>query len=90
MADSGERDMVWKNVGGGCGCCCRANYPCDDEYEHSVTGERRTVYSTMDAHFNMPSEVEEFDSLYRREGVMQEWQSNDHLSCQGDVVSAHE
>ena len=63
---------VWRNIGGGCGVACdRPEFCCDDEYEHAVTGERVTVYSTQDRHFNMPRHVGSVDDLYALNGVME-------------------
>ena len=73
--------MTWKHIGGGCGLCCEANFQCDDEYENSETRERVTVYTTMEAHFEMPSEVDTLEELRDRAGVKQAWEENAHDSC---------
>ncbi len=74
--------MAWKNIGGGCGVTCRANFPCDDQYEDDESGERVTVYTTMEAHFEMPREVDTLEELRGREGVKQDWEENAHDSCE--------
>ncbi len=55
----------WKNIGGGCGLGCdRPDHPCDDMYENAETGERVTVSSTQERHFNMPRSVDDVADLY--------------------------
>ena len=72
--------MTWKWIGGGCALLCRANYPCDDQYKHSETGEKRTVHSTWQRHFEMPTEVHELQELFALDGVKQDWEQNEDLS----------
>jgi len=67
----------WRRIGGGCGLGCdRPEYPCDDEYEHVETGERATVYTTQDRHFEMPESVDYLPELYALDGVKPEWKSD--------------
>ena len=72
--------MTWKHTGGGCGLGCNANFPCDDDYKNSETGEKVRFYSTMEAHFSMPLTVETLAEIQGREGVKQDWEENDHTS----------
>lgn len=72
---------VWEHIGGGCmvgGSLAKQKYPCDDEYENSVTHERVSFDTTMDAHFSMPPRVKNISDLDRRSGVRRSaWQSAD-------------
>lgn len=65
---------AWKNIGGGCGTACdRPDHPCDDMYEDTETGERVTVYSTQERHFDMPRFVDGLSDLYALDGVKPAW-----------------
>ena len=67
----------YERIGGGCGLCSSfGDYPCDDEYEHIDTGERFTVRSTQERHFNMPQFVDGPSDLYQLSGVQPEWGVN--------------
>ena len=61
--------MSWNHIGGGCRLIGDRNFPCDDEYENSETGERIRLYTTMDAHFDMPRIASTISELQVREGV---------------------
>jgi hypothetical protein len=72
--------MTWRHTGGGCGLCCNANFPCDDDYKNVETGEKVRFFSTKEAHFAMPPTVETLAEIQDREGVKQDWEENDHMS----------
>ena len=65
--------MSWLNIGGGCDVTRDRQYPCDDEYEHTETGERVKVYSTQEQHFEMPEEVGNIFDFFALPGVKPEW-----------------
>lgn len=69
--------MKWEKTGGGCHTCAggadEMMYPCDDSYENTETGERITIYSTQERHFEMPNEVDAIAELYALDGVKPEW-----------------
>jgi hypothetical protein len=56
----------WKHLGGGCWVKGKEKYPCDDTYENIKTKERVTIYSTIDAHFEMPRETSSISELLKR------------------------
>ena len=63
-------DFVWKWYGGGCRVVGDDLYPCDDAYENVETGERVTVYSTRERHFDLPKHgVNDIAELYTLDGV---------------------
>lgn len=70
--------MSWNHIGGGCLLVGGKNFPCDDEYENSETGERVRLYTTMDAHFDMPRVASTISELQVREGVQRSWESNEN------------
>ncbi len=59
----------WHHVGGGCGGCGFGEFPCDDEYRNTETGDRLTVYSTQERHFDMPKAVASIIDLLSLSGV---------------------
>ena len=57
-----KRKNPWVAGDGGCNVGDHAgDYPCDNDFENTKTGERVSVTSTMDAHFALY--MEEFRSL---------------------------
>ena len=69
---------VWRRGSGGCHLRSdNYEYPCKDEYEHEKTGERITVYTTHERHFDMPEAVDNPSELYALAGVKPEWLTGD-------------
>ena len=54
---SKPKSEYWKRMGGGCYFVGNMKFPCDDEYRNTKTGKCVTVYSTIEAHFSMPSKI---------------------------------
>ena len=64
----------WRHTSGGCHVednPLRPGYPCDDEYTKAKTGERFTVYTTRERHFDMPERVKDEAYLHTLDGVME-------------------
>jgi hypothetical protein len=67
-----SRDELWKWQGGGCmvGRFAKGKeYPCDEEYLNTETGEQAILSTTAVAHASMPDTVACIRELARRPGV---------------------
>lgn len=58
----------WEHTGGGV-AFTGTEFNADDDYENLKTGERVTVFSTMERHFKMPKSVRKPSDLTRLTGV---------------------
>jgi len=73
-----KKEKNWEHVGGGCWVTRNSKHPCDDTYEHQKTKERVTVYSTKNAHFEMPRVVRSISDLFKRGLVVKTRKMNFH------------
>lgn len=64
--------MTWKHQGGGTMLGHGGETPCDDAYENLETGKSVILRSTVEAHFKMPDEVDDINTLLLREGVRED------------------
>ena len=64
--------MAWKRIAGGTLVSSQSEYRCDEEFENTVTGERRRFASTDRAHDIMPQTVDSIEEITSLAGV-KEW-----------------
>jgi hypothetical protein len=60
---------LWVHASGGCWVAGPKRGLCDDEYRHEETGQRLTMRTTVQRHFDMPRRVSGPAELRRLSGV---------------------